>query len=79
MAEDMTPLLQLICDQVQPPQVDIKAPLQMQISSLDYNSYVGVIGIARIARGIVKENQPVVIIDKAGKHRRGRVKQVMAS
>ena len=77
MAEDMTPLLQLICDQVQPPQVDIKAPLQMQISSLDYNSYVGVIGIARIARGIVKENQPVVIIDKVGKHRRGRVKQVM--
>ena len=51
MAEDMAPLLEVIIDKVSPPEVDSDGPLQMQISALDYNSYVGVIGVGRITRG----------------------------
>ena len=54
MAEDMTPLYQAIVDHVPAPDVDLDGPFQMQISQLDYNSYVGVIGIGRIKRGKVK-------------------------
>lgn len=54
MAEDMTPLYQTIVDRVPAPNVDLDGPLQMQISQLDYNNYVGVIGIGRIKRGKVK-------------------------
>jgi len=75
--KDMTPLLQLIIDQVPPPAVDTTGPLQMQISALDYSSYVGVIGIGRIARGSIAVNDPVVVVDRHGKQRRGRVLQVM--
>ncbi|MCH9704924.1 MAG: translational GTPase TypA [Proteobacteria bacterium] len=77
LADDMTPLFELICTKVAPPDADLTAPLQMQISSLDYNSYVGVIGIGRIRRGSVRENQAVVIIDKDGQQRRGKIAQVM--
>ncbi|WP_268606230.1 GTP-binding protein, partial [Escherichia coli] len=48
MAEDMTPLYQAIVDHVSAPQVELEAPFQMQISQLDYNNYLGVIGIGRI-------------------------------
>lgn len=67
MAEDMTPLYQAIVDHVPAPDVDLDGPFQMQISQLDYNSYVGVIGIGRIKRGKVKPNQQVTIIDSEGK------------
>ncbi len=77
MAEDMTPLFQAIIDRVKCPQVDADGPFQMQISSLDYSSYVGVIGIGRIQRGKVKTNTNVVIIDKDGKKRNGRLLQIM--
>ncbi|WP_075184912.1 translational GTPase TypA [Teredinibacter haidensis] len=77
MADDMTPLLQLIVDQVAPPKVEIDKPFQMQISALDYNSYVGVIGIGRISRGSLKPNQQVVVLDKDGKSRKAKVLQVM--
>lgn len=77
MASDMTPLFQSIIDHVQPPVVDASGPFQMQISSLDYNSYVGVIGIGRIIRGKVKTNTNVAIIDRDGKKRNGRILQVM--
>lgn len=50
------------------PDVDLDGPLQMQISQLDYNNYVGVIGIGRIKRGKVKPNQQVTIIDSEGKN-----------
>lgn len=46
MAEDMTPLYQTIVDRVPAPSVDLDGPLQMQISQLDYNNYVGVIASA---------------------------------
>ncbi|WP_291973096.1 ribosome-dependent GTPase TypA [Candidatus Symbiopectobacterium sp.] len=77
MAEDMTPLFEAIVKHVEAPNVDLDGPLQMQISQLDYNSYVGVIGIGRIKRGRVKPNQQVTIIDAEGKRRNGKVGQVL--
>jgi len=77
LASDMTPLFQSIVDNVDPPEVDVNGPFQMQISSLDYSSYVGVIGIGRIVRGSVKTNTQVTIIDREGKKRNGRILQVM--
>ena len=72
-AEDMTALFQTIVDQVSPPDADIEGALQMQISQLDYNSYVGVIGVGRIKRGSVKINQQVTIVGADGKKRNGKV------
>ncbi|MCX2803258.1 translational GTPase TypA [Microbulbifer thermotolerans] len=77
MAEDMTPLFQMIVDKVAPPQVDLDGPFQMQISALDYNSYVGVIGVGRITRGTLKPNQQVVVLDREGNSRKAKVLQVM--
>lgn len=77
MADDMTPLFEAIIEHVDPPKVDIDGPLQMQISALDYNSYVGVIGVGRIARGTAKLNQPVKIIDVNGKVRNGKLQKIM--
>jgi len=73
----MEPLFQLIVDRVSPPNVDPEGPFQMQISSLDYNSYVGLIGIGRIQRGRVKTNTPVTVIDPQGQRRPGRVLQIL--
>ncbi len=77
LADDMTPLFQAIVDNVSAPEVDPDGPFQMQISSLDYSSYVGAIGIGRVTRGTVRTNQPVVIVDREGKTRRGRIGQVL--
>nr|WP_263009740.1 ribosome-dependent GTPase TypA [Dickeya oryzae] len=77
MAEDMTPLFEAIVKHVEAPNVDLDGPFQMQISQLDYNNYVGVIGIGRIKRGVVKPNQQVSIIDSEGKVRNGKVSQVL--
>ena len=73
----MTPLFETIVDIVEPPKVDIDGAFQMQISSLDYNSFVGVIGVGRIQRGQVKTNTPVVVIDKDGNTRNGRILKIM--
>ncbi|MFA5495512.1 MAG: translational GTPase TypA [Porticoccaceae bacterium] len=77
LEEDMTPLFQMIVDRVSPPQVDAGGPFQMQISALDYSSYVGVIGVGRITRGGLKGNDNIVVIDAEGQSRRARVLQVM--
>ncbi|ATN85454.1 translational GTPase TypA [Coxiella burnetii] len=74
---DMTPLFETIVSKVAPPQVDLNGPFQMQISSLDYSSYVGAIGIGRIQRGTIRRNTPVIIIDREGKRRSGRVLQLL--
>ncbi|HGJ5875533.1 MAG TPA: translational GTPase TypA [Arsenophonus sp.] len=73
MAQNMTPLYEAIVKYVSPPQVDLAGAFQMQISQLDYNNYLGVIGIGRIKRGAVKPNQIVTIVNSEGKTRRGRV------
>ncbi|MBT5331603.1 MAG: translational GTPase TypA [Porticoccaceae bacterium] len=77
LAEDMTPLLELILDKVSPPAVDTEGEFQMQISALDYSSYVGVIGIGRITRGSLKPNQQVVVLDNESNQRKSKVLQVM--
>jgi GTP-binding protein len=74
---DMTPLFEAIIKNVAAPDVDLDGPFQMQVSSLDYSSYVGAIAVGRIKRGRVKPNQQVVITDPAGKTRNGRVLQVL--
>ena len=76
--EDMSPLLDLILSEVHKPQVSLEEPFQMQISALDSNSYVGVIGIGRISRGNVKPNDQVMVIDASGKKKSGRVLQVLS-
>ena len=73
---DMNPLLQLIVDKVPAPDVDVDGTFQMQISSLDYNSYVGVIGVGRINRGKVRTNTNITIVDREGKQRNGRMLQL---
>jgi|TARA_B110000908_G_scaffold169146_1_gene225634 GTP-binding protein len=77
MAEDMTPLFEMVVDKVDAPDVDIEGPVQMQISALDFSSYVGVIGVGRIARGVLKPNQQVIVVGADGKERKGRVLKVM--
>ncbi|NOZ09985.1 MAG: translational GTPase TypA [Gammaproteobacteria bacterium] len=74
---DMTPLFETIIKQVSPPDVDVEGPLQLQVSALDYNSYVGVIGVGRIQRGQIKPNTAVTIVDSEGSTRNGRVLQVL--
>ncbi|MDH5544312.1 MAG: translational GTPase TypA [Gammaproteobacteria bacterium] len=74
---NLDPLFQTIIDKVHPPQVEIEDPFQLQVSQLDYNSYVGVIGIGRIARGRIKRNTPVVVVDKKGNRRKERVLQIL--
>ena len=76
LADDMTPLFQMIIDKVPVPKVDPEGPLQMQVSALDYDSYVGVIGIGRIVRGTLSPGQQVVIKDLHGKERKGKVLNV---
>ena len=77
LADDMTPLLELIIEKVAPPEVNDEGPAQMQISALDYNSYVGVIGIGRIKRGKMKPNMQVVVAGADGSKRKAKVLQVM--
>jgi GTP-binding protein len=77
MAEDMTPLFEAIERHVPAPDVDTDGPLQLQISALDYSSYVGVIGVGRVTRGSVKGNTPVTIVDREGDTRSGKILQVM--
>lgn len=75
---DMTPLFEAIIEHVHAPEVNVDGPLQLQISTLDYNSYVGVIGIGRIKRGVAKTNMAVKIIDSEGVERGGRIGQVLS-
>lgn len=76
-ATDMSALFQTIVDRVHAPDVDEEGPFQMQISSLDYSSYVGTIGIGRVSRGRIKAKSPVKIIDKDGNIRSGRLLQLL--
>ncbi|QKT03193.1 translational GTPase TypA [Ectothiorhodospiraceae bacterium 2226] len=74
---DMTPLFEAIVKYAPEPPVDLDGPFQLQVSSLDYNSYVGVMGIGRIQRGRIKANSPVVLVDRDGRRRNARLLQVM--
>jgi GTP-binding protein len=74
---DMTALFETIVTHVKAPDVEAMGPFQMQISTLDYSSYVGMIGIGRISRGQAKSNMAVSIIDREGSVRQGRILQVL--
>ena len=74
--EDMTPLFETIVDQVPPPNADLDGPFQMQISQLDYSSYLGVIGVGRVTRGSVKPNQQVTVNGANGAIHNGKVGKV---
>jgi GTP-binding protein len=74
----MTALFETIVDFVPAPEVDSDGPLQMQVSALDYSSYIGVIGIARIRRGLIRRNTQVAVASANGAARRGRVLQILA-
>ena len=75
---DMTPLFEAIVEHVHEPDVDPDGPFQLQISTLDYNSYVGIIGIGRIRRGVATPNMAVKIIGSDGEVRGGRILQVLS-
>lgn len=77
MDDNMDALFQAIVDHVPAPSVDLDGPFQMQVSQLDYNSFLGVIGIGRIARGRIKANSPVTAIGADGKKRNGRILKIM--
>ena len=74
---NMDPLFQTIIDRVAAPDVDLDGPFQMQVSSLDYSSYVGAIAIGRIKRGRIKPSKSISIINTEGKIRTARVLQVL--
>ncbi|BCX82364.1 GTP-binding protein [Methylomarinovum caldicuralii] len=73
---DMRPLFETIVAQVPPPSVEVDGPLQLQVSSLDYDSYVGVIGVGRIQRGRLARNQTVTVVDREGQTRSGRIARI---
>ena len=77
LGSDLSYLLDLIVDQVPPPQVEESGPLQMQISALDYNSYVGLIGLGRITRGEIRKGYSVAVVNAEGQVKKGRILQVM--
>ena len=76
-ADTMTALFETIVEHVPAPDVDMEGPLQLQVSALNYSSYVGVIGIGRIQRGRLSRNQKVTVVDREGCERAGKVLQVM--
>ena len=77
-AADMTALFETIVSHVPTPQVSTEGPFQMQISALDYSSYVGAIGIGRISRGTISTNTPVKVADPDGSTRNARVLQILS-
>jgi GTP-binding protein len=77
LVDDMTPLLDAILEHVPPPDVDEDGPFQMQISSLAYSSYVGVMGVGRIRRGRIDRNTPVQVVDRDGNVRKARVLSIL--
>ena len=75
-SDNMEPLFETILERVSAPDADRDGPLQMQVSQLDYSSYLGIIGIGRIKRGTLKVNQQVTIIAADGSQRNGKVGQI---
>ena len=73
---DMQPLFEAIINHVPPPPVELEGPLQLQVSSLDYNSYVGLMGIGRISRGVVKRNMPVTLVQRDGTERNAQLMEL---
>jgi GTP-binding protein len=73
----MTALFEAIVEHVEPPQVEVEGPFQLQVTSLDFSSYVGVIGVGRIKRGRMKPGMPVALVDRDGRQRNARIGKVL--
>ena len=73
---DMGPLFQSIVDHVPSPPVEVEGALQLQVSSLDYSSYVGLLGIGRVSRGVVKRNMPVTLVQRDGTERNAQLMEL---
>ena len=73
---DMQPLFETIVSRVPPPPVEEDGPLQLQVSSLDYSSYVGLMGIGRISRGVVKRNSPITLVQRDGTIRNAQLMEL---
>ena len=78
LADDMTPLLDTIIEKVLPPEVALNSLFRMQISAIDYNSYVGAIGIGRITGGSVKPNDRIIVVEKDRHQRNAKILQVLS-
>ena len=76
-AGDMQPLFQTIIDHCPPPDVDVDGSLQLQVTLLDYSSYVGAIGVGRIKRGTLRKGMNVTVINREGKTRPEKITQVL--
>ncbi len=74
---DMQPLFQTIVDHCPPPDVDVDGSLQLQVTLLDYSSYVGAIGVGRIKRGTLRKGMNVTVINREGKTRPEKITQVL--
>jgi GTP-binding protein len=74
---DMTPVFETIIERVPPPPADPDGPFQMQVTTLDYSSFLGQIGIGRIRRGSISKGTSVIIADHDGRERRGRVQTIL--
>jgi GTP-binding protein len=74
---DMQPLFKTIVEHCPPPDVDADGPLQLQVTLLDYSSYVGAIGIGRIKRGTIKRGMAVTVVSREGKQRSERITQIL--
>ena len=74
---DMQPLFKTIVDHCPPPDVDAEGPLQLQVTLLDYSSYVGAIGIGRIKRGTIKRGMTVTVVNREGGQRSEKITQIL--
>jgi GTP-binding protein len=74
---DMQPLFKTIVEHCPPPDVDADGPLQLQVTLLDYSSYVGAIGIGRIKRGTLKRGMAVTVVNREGKQRSEKITQIL--
>ena len=73
--DNIFPLLDGILTYVPPPKVN-EGPLQMQITSLDYSSFLGRIAIGKVSRGVIKENQPIALMQADGSIKKSKVKEL---
>jgi GTP-binding protein len=76
-SDTMEPLLDWMVENLPSPDVKEEGPFQMQISALDYSSYIGMIGLGRVHRGSIQLGQPISVIDRDGKVRKGKINQIM--
>lgn len=74
--EDLKPLFETIVNHLSPPEGDPEAPLQLRITTLDYDDYKGRIGIGKVNSGVVKTGQAITVINREGEHVPGKIAQV---